>query len=148
MADAAADEGSARDADAALLAGAVAGDQRAWRHVSDAHLDPVYGLARRMLRDAAEAEDVAQEAFLRLWQAAPRWRPEARIGTWLYRVTHNLCIDRLRRRRGVALDEAGEVEDERPGAEDLLQDRARVRSVEITWSPAGKAGLPWVWSRW
>ncbi len=57
-------------------------------------------LAERMLGDPAEAEDVAQEVFFRVWRHAPRWRPgAARFDTWLHRVTLNLCYDRLRRRR-------------------------------------------------
>jgi RNA polymerase sigma-70 factor (ECF subfamily) len=57
-------------------------------------------LAARMLGDAAEAEDVAQETFLRAWKQAPKWREgAARFDTWLHRVAMNLCYDRLRRRR-------------------------------------------------
>ena len=57
-------------------------------------------LAQRMLGDASEAEDVAQEAMLRAWKQAPRWRPgKAKFDTWLHRVGLNLCYDRLRRRR-------------------------------------------------
>lgn len=62
-------------------------------------------LAQRMLGDAAEAEDVAQEAMLRAWKQAPRWTPgQARFDTWLHRVGLNLCYDRLRRRREIATD--------------------------------------------
>jgi len=84
-------------------------------------------VAQRMLNDAAEAEDVAQEAMLRLWRMAPDWQSGvARVSTWLYRVTSNLCTDRLRRRRSVDLEAAGEVEDDRPAAvnELIAADRA------------------------
>jgi RNA polymerase sigma-70 factor (ECF subfamily) len=80
-----------------------------------------------MLRDAAEAEDVAQEAMLRLWRIASDWRQgEAKVSTWLYRVTSNLCTDRLRKRRGVGLDQIAETEDGHPGvvAGMIEQDRA------------------------
>jgi RNA polymerase sigma factor (sigma-70 family) len=72
-------------------------------------------LARRMLGDAAEAEDVAQEAMLRAWKQAPRWTPgEARFDTWLHRVALNLCYDRLRRRREVATATPPDRQDEGP----------------------------------
>lgn len=71
------------------------------------------GYATRLLSDRAEAEDVTQEAMLRLWKIAPEWRRgEAQVSTWLYRVVTNLCTDlrRARGRRGaVALDDAPEV---------------------------------------
>ncbi len=58
-------------------------------------------VARRMLGDWAEAEDVAQEAMMRLWRIAPEWRQgEAKVTTWLYRVVTNLATDRLRKRKG------------------------------------------------
>jgi RNA polymerase sigma-70 factor (ECF subfamily) len=79
-----------------------------------------------MLGDTTEAEDVAQEAMMRLWRQAPDWRrDEAEVSTWLYRVTANLCLDKLRRRRSIGLDEIDEPRDDRPGSEDLLQKKTR-----------------------
>lgn len=98
--------------DADLLARYAAGDQTAARILTLRLAPRVLALARRMLGDAAESEDVAQEAMLRLWRQAPDWRAgEARVATWLYRVASNLCIDRLRRRKertGEALPEAAD----------------------------------------
>lgn len=83
--------------DAALVAAAAQGDAAAFRTLVDRHLAGVLAVARRMLRDDAEAEDVAQEAMLRLWRSAnglevgpPGLRP------WLRRVVSNLCVDRMR----------------------------------------------------
>ena len=120
------------DADAALLARYAAGDGAAARLLADRHLPRVLSFARRMLGDAAEAEDVAQEAMLRLWRIAPRWRAgEARISTWLYRVTSNLCIDRLRRRRpGPAMPEMPEMADPAPGALAALMAADRAAALE------------------
>lgn len=98
--------------DAELVGRAADGDAAACRALVDQHLARTVGFAYRLLQDAAEAEDVAQEAFLRLWKAAPAWRPDARVGTWLYRVTRNLCVDRMRRRRGEPLDGVPEPVDE------------------------------------
>lgn len=87
--------------DHALLKSAFGGDQRAAGVLVDANLDRIFGLALRLLQNNAEAEEVAQESFLRLWQRADSWRPDAKIGTWLYRVTYNMCIDRIRRRKWI-----------------------------------------------
>ena len=88
------------DPDADLVRNAGAGDARAAEALVRRHLPRMLGLARRMLSDAAEAEDVAQEVFLRVWREAPRWQPgAAKFETWMHRVALNLCYDRLRRRR-------------------------------------------------
>lgn len=112
-----------RDApDAALMVLYGNGDREAAQMLTIRYLPRVLGFAARMLDDMAEAEDVAQEAMLRLWRIAPDWRDgEARVSTWLYRVTANLCTDRLRRRwRGTALEAAGDPPDGGPDAEDML----------------------------
>ena len=108
--------------DEALLELYAQGDPAAARALT-LRLGPLaYRLALRKLRDAAEAEDVAQEALLRLWKIAPDWRAgEAKVSTWLYRVVSNLATDRLRKRRNVGLDEAPEIADDRASAlEDLI----------------------------
>lgn len=88
------------DPDDELVRRAGQGDPAAVRALVARKLGRVLALAERMLGDAAEAEDVAQEAFFRVWRNAARWRPgAARFDTWLHRVTLNLCYDRLRRRR-------------------------------------------------
>lgn len=80
------------------MARIAAGDARAFEDLVTTRVDRVHAVARRMLGNDAEAEDVAQEALLKLWQQADRWEPgRARITTWLYRVTTNLAIDRLRK---------------------------------------------------
>jgi RNA polymerase sigma-70 factor (ECF subfamily) len=101
--------------DDALVARFAAGDGAAARALADRHAPRVLALARRMLRDEAEAEDVAQEAMLRLWRGAGDWRPgEAKLSTWLHRVAANLCIDRIRRRRRMSPDAPPDLADETP----------------------------------
>lgn len=79
-------------------------------------LPRLLSLAGRMLGDTSEAEDVAQEAFVRVWKQAPRWRPgKARFDTWLHRVALNLCYDRLRRRRERAYADPPDRPDDGPG---------------------------------
>jgi RNA polymerase sigma-70 factor (ECF subfamily) len=90
--------------------------------------------------DRAEAEDVAQEAMLRLWKVAGEWRQgEARVTSWLYRVTANLCTDRLRRRRwqGPGLDQIAEPPDPAPAAAEAMTDTARREALD-----AALADLP------
>jgi len=92
----------------------------------------ILALARRMLNDLAEAEDVTQEVFLRVWTHASAWQPGgARFATWLHRVAVDLCLDRLRRRRETpAGDALPERPDETPDAEQCLwadQKAARIR---------------------
>ena len=79
------------------MARVARGDERAFQLLSRRHLPAMLGLARRILGNAAEAEDVAQEAFLRVWTHAPRWQPLAQFRTWLTRIVVNLCLDRKRR---------------------------------------------------
>jgi RNA polymerase sigma-70 factor (ECF subfamily) len=116
------------DPDAELVRKAGAGDAQAATALVRRHLPRMVGLARRMLNDGAEAEDVAQEVFLRVWREAPRWRPgAAKFETWMHRVALNLCYDRLRRQRERADPEAGlSVADPAPLASEawLAQQRA------------------------
>jgi RNA polymerase sigma-70 factor (ECF subfamily) len=124
----------AGDPDADLLAAYAAGDAEAAKTLVARLAPRVLALATRMLGDAAEAEDVTQEAMLRLWRQAPRWRHGgARVSTWLTRVALNLATDRLRRRRGMALDDAfgpgAEPADDRPGAEAGLRAAERAAAL-------------------
>ena len=116
-------------ADDILLMRVANGDAGAAR-VLALRLGPrAFAQAARILKDQAEAEDVAQDALMRLWKVAPRWRQgEAQVTTWLYRVVANLCTDRLRKGRRVApggLDAAPEMVDETPSAEARMMTQAR-----------------------
>lgn len=110
------------DPDEELLIRIADGDPAASRALVARKLPRILGLAQRMLGDKTEAEDVAQEAFLRVWRQAPKWRPgQARFDTWLHRVSLNLCYDRLRRRREVATDDPPEVVDDGPAPDRGLE---------------------------
>jgi RNA polymerase sigma-70 factor (ECF subfamily) len=89
-----------------LLARVAAGESEAFRGLVDRHLPTVLAIARRMLRDDAEAEDVAQETMLRLWRNAAGLElgPHG-VRPWLRRVASNLCIDRVRARRNTSVVE-------------------------------------------
>ncbi|SHJ71668.1 RNA polymerase, sigma subunit, ECF family [Shimia gijangensis] len=117
--------------DDALIVLYANGDSAAARVLTLRLTPRVFSHAYRMLGDRAEAEDVAQEALVRLWKIAPDWRQgEAKITTWLYRVVANLCTDRLRKTRGVALDAVPEPEDDAASAVEMLQNRARMDALQ------------------
>lgn len=82
------------------------GDEGAFRELAGLHAPRMLRLAGRMMRGTAEAEEVVQEALLRLWQEAGRWDPaRGRLGTWLHVVTTRLCLDQLRRKQPLPLDD-------------------------------------------
>lgn len=100
--------------DEALMVRFQRGDRAAFQQLVRRHQTPLYNFALRHLRHATQAEDVVQDAFVRVVQNATDFKHEARFSTWLYTITRNLCIDQLRKntlRRHPSLDE------QRPGAE-------------------------------
>ena len=117
--------------DEALLVAFANGDPEAARDLSVRLLPRVLGQATRLLSDRSEAEDVAQDAMMRLWKIAPDWRQgEAQVTTWLYRVVSNLCTDRLRKRRGgVSLDQVAEPEDDAPSVAAQMQTDTRLQAL-------------------
>lgn len=120
--------------DEALLVLYANGDPAAARTLTLRLTPRVLGYAARILGDRAEAEDMAQEAMLRLWRIAPEWRQgEAKVTTWLYRIVTNLCTDRLRarkRRSATPLDDAPEVADDSVGVEASLIAADRMTALE------------------
>jgi RNA polymerase sigma-70 factor (ECF subfamily) len=119
------------DPDEALLCRIAAGDQAAIQALVARKLKRMLALAQRMLGDPAEAEDVAQEVFLRVWRHAARWKPgAARFDTWMHRVAMNLCYDRLRRRRETLMAEPPDQADPGPGPERGLEATDTGRQVQ------------------
>jgi len=117
--------------DEALLVAYANGDGQAARYLTVRLLPRVLAQATRLLGTQAEAEDVAQDAMMRLWKIAPDWRQgEAQVSTWLYRVVANLCTDRLRKRRGgVSLDQVAEPLDGAPSVTAQMQTQARMSAL-------------------
>jgi RNA polymerase sigma-70 factor (ECF subfamily) len=116
-------------ADEALMAKVARGDEVAFRQLSRRHVPAMVGLARRVLGNAADAEDVVQEAMLRVWTHAPRWQPLAAFRTWLTRIVVNLCLDRKRRKPWVDIDAAGEIADPAPGIPEVAEQHERERAL-------------------
>lgn len=117
--------------DGAVLIAFANGDGQAARILAGRLLPRILAQATRMLANPTEAEDVAQDAMMRLWKIAPDWRQdEAQVTTWLYRVVANLCTDRLRKRRsGVSLDQVAEPLDGSPSVLTQMQTRARLTAL-------------------
>ncbi|MBS0479226.1 MAG: sigma-70 family RNA polymerase sigma factor [Proteobacteria bacterium] len=124
-------ETQAAENDDAVMTRIAGRDALAFSRVVEAQVGMLHRVAYRMLGDGAEAEDVAQEALLRLWASAERWRSgQAGIAAWLTRVAVNLCLDRLRRKRFSSDAEAPDRPDEAAGADEAM-DEARMRAAAL-----------------
>ncbi len=116
-------------ADHELMARAAKGDGQAFRILAGRHAERALRLARRILGNEAMAEDVVQDAFLRVWINASRWRPEAAFRTWLYRIVVNLCLNARRRASDLPLDAAEDVPDAGLAPDEQLELRERDRHL-------------------
>ncbi|MDE0111116.1 MAG: sigma-70 family RNA polymerase sigma factor [Albidovulum sp.] len=120
--------------DEELLAYYAEGDPRAAKLLVERLAPAVLRLASNLLPDKADAEEITQETFLRLWKIAPDWqRGRAKVSTWLWRVAANLCADWLRKKRPASLQEIDDPADGRPMNEARLMDldRANVLKGEL-----------------
>ncbi len=108
------------------------GDRTAYKMLVDRHLRDFLAFAARIIGDRAEAEDVMQEAFVRVWKNAGKWDQgrKARFTTWFYRIVMNLCIDTQRRRKPASdIDAAAEMAAGGPLPDDQLSDRQKAGQV-------------------
>ncbi|MFC0242113.1 RNA polymerase sigma factor [Rhodopseudomonas telluris] len=115
------------DSDEALMAAVAARRQQAFRVLMTRHMPRAIRVAQRIVRDAAEADDIGQEAFLRVWNKAASFDPAvARFTTWLYRIVLNLSFDRARKPAHAPIDEAAEIASSEPAPiEHLIADQQR-----------------------
>lgn len=116
--------------DHALLALIQNGSQEAFAELARRHTDRFYRIAYRFVQNRESAEDIVQDAFLKLWEDPGKWRGELNIKftTWFYRVVVNLSLDRLKRKRTLELDEDMPLADERPTADETML-RAEARKI-------------------
>ena len=124
-----------------LMARIARGDENAFEILVNRHQTSVLNLIYRFIGDRTQAKDLAQEVFIRVWQAAKTYKPEAKFTTWVYRITANLCFNELksaRRKKWFSFnwsDEDGEhtfeetLSDSAPSAEDLLLEKERSRQI-------------------
>jgi RNA polymerase sigma-70 factor (ECF subfamily) len=125
--------GRGSESDETLLRRTAAGDQPAFRELARRHAARALAVAQRIVGNAGDAEEVVQDALLRIWRHAPSWRPaEARVATWIYRIVVNLAIDRTRRRRPafVSIDAAGDRADAAPDPHAVAEARELRRWME------------------
>lgn len=120
------------DHDLELMLRVRQGDAESFDVLLDRHRKPLVAFFVRMVRDPALAEDLAQEAFLRVYQARRRYRPEAKFTTWLYRIATNLALNALRDRKGVRAVSGGDGDSsEGPALMDQLSDSRPTAEQEM-----------------
>jgi RNA polymerase sigma-70 factor, ECF subfamily len=118
------------DSDDVLMAQVVAGSATAFRRLAQRHVRQALAVAQRIVRNASDAEELVQEALLRLWTQAHRWDPaRAKFTTWFYRILTNLCIDRQRRTTPAPLDAADHAIDPQPGPLARAEGRQIARAI-------------------
>jgi RNA polymerase sigma-70 factor (ECF subfamily) len=108
------------------------GDESAFEELVSRHYHSVYNFANRFLLDAANAEDVTQEVFLRVFRAAKTYTVRAKFSTWLYTITKNLCFNELRRKRSVnILSIEDEMLPEIPSLDDSPVSRLEKKEIRV-----------------
>ncbi|MFJ7072061.1 ECF RNA polymerase sigma factor SigK [Streptomyces sp. NPDC098781] len=119
-----------------LLMSVAAGSKDAFSRLYDVAVGPIYGIACRVLRDPARAEEVAQEVMLEVWQSAPRYRPESgHAMTWMLTIAHHRAVDIVRTvRRSADRERAVSEHESTPAFDDVVEtveslgEREQVRS--------------------
>jgi len=114
------------ETDLELMLRVTRGDEGSFEELLRRHGAPLTNYLRRMLRESALAEDLAQEVFLRVYQARERYRPDARFTTWLYRIATNLALNAIRDRKGEVPQAEGESAEDGSGAARLVDSRPNV----------------------
>ena len=110
---------------------AAQGDREAFGGLVECHQAGVYNVAYRMLGDCREAEDAAQETFLRAFRAIRRLDPQRPPGAWLKKIAVNVCLNRLERRGTLTLDDEAAIPASDPGPESQTIEREQNRQVRL-----------------
>ena len=118
------------DNDVELMVRLARGDQSALAVLIQRHQQRAVSLAYRVTGDWPLAEDVGQEAFLRVWRSARRYRPQALFTTWLYRIVVNLCLDASRKRRSIPADPPDGMETRVVEPPTALERQSRAAAVQ------------------
>ncbi|MFK7865275.1 MAG: sigma-70 family RNA polymerase sigma factor [Pseudohongiellaceae bacterium] len=123
-----------------LMKAICSGNQTAYQTVVKQHLPSISHYAFRLLGNSKDTEDIAQETFLKLWTNATSWNPKkAKLSTWLHRITHNLCIDYLRKHGRLQtqanFDEADEEKLIEPHIKDTEREKLQTLSLALNQLP-------------
>ena len=113
-----------------LMRRAGQGELPAYRQLVARHLDRSVAFSQRMLGSRADAEDVVQEVFLKVWEQAPSWQPRAAFSTWLYRVLYNACLDHKRKVVPFTVVEMEQLEDSSPTPDRQCEQSQQARQVQ------------------
>jgi RNA polymerase sigma-70 factor (ECF subfamily) len=103
--------------DPQLVSAAKRGDMRAYEELVGRHRDKIYARAYSVVRNEEEAIDLSQEAWVKAWQRLKQFQGDASFSTWITRITINLCLDQLRRRKRHPTDSLDAMNDESGGVE-------------------------------
>jgi RNA polymerase sigma-70 factor (ECF subfamily) len=133
------------ESDESLMGLVAQGDQRAFRILMGRHMTLAIRVAQRVVGNAAEADDIGQDAFLRVWSRAASFDPRvARFTTWLYRVVLNLALDRIRKPSHASIDQAAEVRSDDPEPVTLMiadQERRMIAAAMATLPERQRAAI-------
>jgi RNA polymerase sigma-70 factor, ECF subfamily len=116
--------------DEELMASAAQGDLNAFEQIVLRHQASVWRVAYRFVGNPAEAQDITQIVFLKLFEAAPRYHPTALLKTYLFRIVHTTCIDHSRKNRLTTLDDPSEVPDDSPSVIDSIIRHERDKTIK------------------
>ena len=116
--------------DHALLEAYVNGIPGASKVLTDRFMPKIFAQAFHRILNEADADDITQEAMLRLWRIAPNWEQgNAKISTWLYKIVNNLCVDRIRQRKTEHLEAVSEPIDNRQNVTDSILNKSRANAL-------------------
>lgn len=135
---------SALDIDVSVVERAKRGDQEAFAAVIKHYDRNLRALAYRLLGDRDRMDDALQEAYLKAFRALPRFRGASSVGTWLYRIAYNACLDELRRSRSsvhAPLEAIAEPPDSRPDVGDAFARRQRLAEALSQLPPEERAAV-------
>lgn len=122
-----------------LIEACLRGDESAWRRLVELFHRRVYGMAYRLLGNHDDAMDATQEVFIKVFDGLKRFRKSSTLGTWIYRISVNVCLEHLRKRREAPMssltdeerDEAFAVQDPSPSPEEVAEQR---NLKELVWA--------------